>query len=188
MTWKIPTLAVLLALAIGCSRSGRMQHGQEQYQVVQEGSASGVTSTINGPGETRAPATDTNVDTTTNFTLSTNPGLPSKDTSGSTVAGSLTSNPIYPARTSGLPTSGTAPNTRPTRPTHNRAMDSAVPPVVIDTVGSPTSSMLKETRSATADTASSSTSGTDAKTATTTDRQQPPPPTTDTTGTQRSFL
>ena len=183
MTWKISALAALVVMLVGCGRSGRMQRGQNDYQVVQEGSASGVTSTINGPGEKAVPTTATNTDTTTNFTLSTTLEPIGSDTAGSTASGSLSSNPIYPAGTPGMATGGTAPPTRRTRPTETGGMVSAVPPIVIDTVGTATPSMLKVTRSAPADTASTSTSGTDART-TTADSQQPPPPPTETTSTQ----
>ena len=66
-------LAVLLA-ACGDRNSGVQKNQQQNYDVVQEGTSTGVTSTINSPGDT-APAltsstiTGTNVDTTTNFTL-----------------------------------------------------------------------------------------------------------------------
>lgn len=172
MTSKIPTLVALALLAVGCSRSGKIQHGQQDYQVVQEGSASGVTSTITGPGETTASATDTNADTTTNFTLSTNPRPLSHDTAGSNLADSLSSNPIYPAA---------PPTPRRTPPTGTPGMASAAPPVVIDTVGTTTPPTLKVTRQDPTDTSSTSTSATDAAT-TTTDQQQPPPPSTETRG------
>src|ERR1051325_3798048 len=61
-------LGVAALLLAGCHRKGSMQREQQQYEVVQEGAASGVTSTINAPGETApAPITNTNVDTTTAF-------------------------------------------------------------------------------------------------------------------------
>src|SRR5258706_12955042 len=82
MTPKIPTLAAIALLVFGCSRSGKMQRDQKQYDVVPEGSASGVTSTINGPGETPPPVTDTNLDTTTAFTIPTNPNPLGNDTAG----------------------------------------------------------------------------------------------------------
>jgi hypothetical protein len=85
MTQKIATIATIATVALvalGCGRSGKMHRGQQQYDVVQEGSASGVTSTINGPGETTARATDTSADTTTNFTLPTNPNPLGNDTAG----------------------------------------------------------------------------------------------------------
>jgi hypothetical protein len=131
-----------------------MKRGQHDYQVVQEGSASGgVTSTINTPGETLVPATETNIDTTTNFTLPTD-----SNPLGSDGAGALTTNPIYPAVTSTA-----AATTRRTR--------------VTDTSGT------AETRSAPADAMSPPASDTDPATPTATDQQQPPPP-TDTTGTR----
>jgi hypothetical protein len=95
MTRRIAPLATAALLVFGCSRSGKMQRGQQQYDVVKEGSASGVTSTINGPGETTAPATDTNADTTTNFTLPTNPNPLGNDTAGSP---SLTDTPPMPKK------------------------------------------------------------------------------------------
>lgn len=63
---------VVLSLACRGSDSKAVRKDQ-QYDVVQEGQASGVTSTINGPGETASaaavPLTGTNADTTTNFAL-----------------------------------------------------------------------------------------------------------------------
>ena len=56
MVKKIVSAAAVVFLAFGCSRSGsKVQRNQQQYQTVQEGSASGVTSTINAPGETTPP-------------------------------------------------------------------------------------------------------------------------------------
>ena len=89
MSPKIPTLAALALVVFGCSRSGKMQRDQKQYDVVPEGSASGVTSTINGPGETTPPVTDTNADTTTNFTIP-NPNPLGNDTAGTAMTGSTT--------------------------------------------------------------------------------------------------
>jgi hypothetical protein len=94
MTRKIATIATIATVALvvlGCGRSGKMHRGQQQYDVVQEGSASGVTSTINGPGETTAPATDTSADTTTNFTLPTNPNPLGNDTAGLPALAPITS-------------------------------------------------------------------------------------------------
>jgi len=79
MKWK---LAVLLALALAsasCRNDKGMRREQKNYDVVQEGSATGVSSTISGPGETPPPATAsypmtaTNADTTTAFTLPSTP-------------------------------------------------------------------------------------------------------------------
>src|SRR5688500_5529412 len=68
-----PMVLVVFAAA-GCGgRSSARNAAQQQYETVQEGSASGVTSTIQGPGETLPPITGTNADTTTAFAL--NPGV-----------------------------------------------------------------------------------------------------------------
>jgi hypothetical protein len=65
-----PMVAVVLA---ACGGDGeRSARSGQQYETVVEGSASGVTSTIAGPGETLPPITGTNADTTSAFTLSPN--------------------------------------------------------------------------------------------------------------------
>jgi hypothetical protein len=63
-------------LALACrGNDGKAVRKDQQYDVVQEGQASGVTSTINGPGEpapvASAPLSGTNADTTTNLALPT---------------------------------------------------------------------------------------------------------------------
>src|SRR6185503_709579 len=82
------TFAGFLA-ACGGSSAKRSQQ-QHEYEVVQEGSAAGVTSTIQGPGETLPPITGTNADTTTAFALNPNPVPPAapSPTPGS-IAGTL---------------------------------------------------------------------------------------------------
>lgn len=60
---------VVLLAAAACARDG-VDAKPRDYEVVQEGSASGVTTTIQGPGEALPPITGTNADTTTAFTLS----------------------------------------------------------------------------------------------------------------------
>jgi hypothetical protein len=68
---KVALIAIVLAAA--CHRGGStMQREQKQYQVVPEGQANGVSSTINAPGETAPPMTNTSADTTSNFTLAPN--------------------------------------------------------------------------------------------------------------------
>lgn len=76
----IRTIGIVFAAAAlaACRGNGALNRRSQQYNVVQEGSASGVTSTINGPGETPPPVnptpitgTDAAADTTTNFTLPT---------------------------------------------------------------------------------------------------------------------
>jgi hypothetical protein len=184
MPRKIATLATIAFLVFGCGRSGKMQRTQQDYQTVQEGSASGVTSTINAPGEPTPPLTNTNVDTTTNFTLPTNPAPLGNDTAGGSMASSM---PQYPA-----------PRPRVSTRTTNA-------PVVTDTVGSTTPAMPREraprdqrpqTDTAATDTmsttppatdtmmtdTSSTSSPTDAKKKKGSDQPPPPPPPTDTRG------
>ncbi len=76
-------LAFALGIAIviaACHRgSTSMQREQKNYDVVQEGQASGVSSTISAPGETPPPMSNTNADTTSNFTIA-----PNIDTTGTT--------------------------------------------------------------------------------------------------------
>lgn len=71
------TLGVLtfsgLFFTLACGGRDQASPSQQQYETVQEGSASGVTSTIHGPGETIPPMTGTNADTTSAFTI--NPAL-----------------------------------------------------------------------------------------------------------------
>src|SRR4051794_17887611 len=92
MTRKTVSFLLFAALVLGCGRSQTAHRNDQNYQVVQEGQASGVTSTINGPGETPAPMTNTSVDTTTNFTLPDNPA-PLGTQPANSVAGTL---PAYP--------------------------------------------------------------------------------------------
>jgi len=167
MTRKIATLAATLLLVFGCSRSGKVQRNQEQYQTVQEGSASGVTSTINGPGETTPPMTNTNADTTTNLTLPTNPAPLGNDTAGS-MASSMPAAPSYPAGTPGMPASRPRTSTRPA-PVANA-------PVVTDTIGSTTPPMPHERAPQPAQRPQTDTAATDT----------PAPPSTDTMMTDTS--
>jgi hypothetical protein len=74
MKSRFAVLLVVVSLAGACRSDKNLKRGQQNYDVVQEGSATGATSTISGPGETpppatTAPLTGTNADTTTNFTL-----------------------------------------------------------------------------------------------------------------------
>src|SRR5688572_4668565 len=62
-------LVVVMVAACGGDGDQTARQSQGEYETVQEGSASGVTSTIHGPGETLPPITGTNADTTTNFAL-----------------------------------------------------------------------------------------------------------------------
>jgi hypothetical protein len=132
MTQKIATVVCIAFLVVGCSRSGKVQRNQQQYQTVQEGSASGVTSTINAPGETAPPLTNTNVDTTTNLTLPINPNPLGTATTGGSMASAMP--PSSPVGTPGM-----RPPARPR--TSPRPAPAANAPVVTDTIGSTTPAM-----------------------------------------------
>ena len=156
MNPKTFLILALVATAFGCGRNGSVQRSQQQqqYDVVQEGSADGVTSTINAPGETAAPLTsstitDTNVDTTTNFTLPNTATTTSTDQPG-TIASTL------PQNSSVAMPSGYYP------PRPRRRPKPVAPPATATTSTEPESSVEGPP---------------------TTDTTAPPPP-TDTTGTQ----
>src|SRR5713226_7362424 len=85
-------LASAAVLSAACHRgAGSLpRKDQKQYDVVQEGQASGVTSTINAPGETTPPPmTGTNYDTTSNFTLPQVSGTATTTQPPGTIAGTL---------------------------------------------------------------------------------------------------
>jgi hypothetical protein len=92
-------LMVVFAVACG-GDEGRNSASQAAYETVQEGSASGVTSTIHGPGETLPPITGTNADTTTAFTINPN-AVPPAGGAPATMAGTLPSTPVYGGSPSG---------------------------------------------------------------------------------------
>jgi hypothetical protein len=68
MKAKVVLLACLV-LAVACGGDSVTKRDQQDYDVVEEGAANGVTSTISGPGEVLPPVTNTNADNTTAFTL-----------------------------------------------------------------------------------------------------------------------
>ena len=105
MTRKTASFLLFAALVLGCGRSQTAQRNDPNYQVVQEGQASGVTSTISGPGETPPPMTNTSADTTTNFTLPDNPAP--LGTQPATVAGAYPPQPQPKRRTPPPPTDTT---------------------------------------------------------------------------------
>ena len=79
----------VLALITACSRDG-VRANEKDYEVVEEGTATGVTSTIAGPGETLPPITNTNADTTTAFAFDPNAVPPANTTQQpGTIAGTL---------------------------------------------------------------------------------------------------
>ncbi|HWW59983.1 MAG TPA: hypothetical protein VN181_01320 [Thermoanaerobaculia bacterium] len=71
MKTKLILGAIAVLTLTNCRGGSAAQRTQKEYEVVQEGAANGVTSTINAPGETTPPLTGTNADTTTAFALPT---------------------------------------------------------------------------------------------------------------------
>jgi len=145
MNPKTFLILVLAAMAVACGRNSSVQRSeQQQYDVVQEGSANGVTSTINSPGETAAPLTsstitETNVDTTTNFTLPNTATTTSTEQPG-TVASTLLQNEsgtmpsgYYPPRTRPRPKAVAPPATTTTE--EQPTTDTTAPPPPTDTTG-----------------------------------------------------
>jgi hypothetical protein len=99
MRTRLIPLAALLLAVVSCGRDSAVKKSeQQQYDTVQEGAASGVASTIGGPGEAPPPMTGTNADTTTAFALNGSPAT-------TTDAGALASPPMY---SGAPPTHGTA--------------------------------------------------------------------------------
>jgi len=83
MKSKLILSFVTLVLASACGRDGSAGTSQKDYEVVQEGSANGVTSTIQGPGETLPPITSTSADTTTAFSIDPTLATPQQSQTGS---------------------------------------------------------------------------------------------------------
>jgi hypothetical protein len=101
----ISFISGLLLVLAACRRDGVRHGAQQQYETVQEGQAAGVTSTIQGPGETVPPMTATNADTTSAFTI--NPALATGPaTPPGTLAGAL---PVQPYGGAGGPGAGYQP-------------------------------------------------------------------------------
>ena len=100
-----------VALLAGCrSRSETLKREQQQYDVVQEGQTSGVTSTINAPGEappSPAGMTGTNADTTSNFTTLPQTTMTTASMPQGTIAATL------PVTSTDTPPPKPAPRPRP---------------------------------------------------------------------------
>jgi hypothetical protein len=191
----IPIALLLIATACGRGSKGTMQRGLQSYDVVQEGQASGATSTLAAPGETPPPITNTAVDTTTNFTLpGTVAGTAATDTTGTTIAGTFPSSPSTPVYRQPPPVRRAEPRTEPANTPMTSATSTSAPP----TTNAP---MTTDTQAAPPpQTDTTATTGTNAPTSTSKPTQQqnddkpkekkkddqappPPPPTTDTTAT-----
>ena len=171
----------MLALAPACHKQGNMQREQQNYKVVQEGSTSGASSTLNAPGET-APlvvGTTTSADTTTNFTLPT---------------GQTTSNQPASPGTTPLPSrTDLHPQQRPYfTPSEGRRELQPAPATTTSTTRPPESDQPPTSTTETSanvepstTTTSSDTSGEPTKPLKKRDEAPPTPPSlTDTTGTQ----
>ncbi|MDQ3280617.1 MAG: hypothetical protein M3Q69_04315 [Acidobacteriota bacterium] len=119
-----PIAVVVFAAACGGDGGARgAKQQQASYETVQEGSAAGVTSSLNGPGETLPPITNTNADTTSAFTL--NPNVAPAGQAPAAMAGAVPpSQPAYSGASS-APSYGNAPmmsssssNAAPSRPVY----------------------------------------------------------------------
>lgn len=153
MKTRLKVALLVLAFSAACHRgSSTMQREQKNYSVVSEGQASGVSSTINAPGETTPPMTNTSADTTSNFTLT-----PNVDTTGTlppgTIAGTLPTTTAMPGTAMPAPmprpmpatiqrspsrvvitnTNPPATQTQPQQPERRRELQPPPPPPRTDT-------------------------------------------------------
>ena len=192
---------LILVGGVACHRDSTTQTHQQQYETVQEGSASGVTSTIQGPGETLPAITGTNADTTTAFTI--DPTLagaapvgqqPAPNAMGtvprqpmggiSPFPGTPATAPVTSSPASQMPpttTPSATPRPVPARevprpaPPHQTETVAPPPPQQTDTVAPPPPQQTDTT--ATEPPPQNSDDGADTDTGTTqTDTEEPPPP------------
>lgn len=172
------TIGILLAAGAiaACRGDGDLNRRSQQYDVVQEGSASGVTSTINGPGEpppvNPKPITGTGAaaDTTTNFTLPTpQPGMPQQpDSLAGTlpppdVSGRIGTTPPQPPHRAPQPQPRVTPRPSEPAPDDTPPSRQAPPPTAEPSRGTSTQPPATDTLTTTAP-----------PTSTTTDTSQPP--------------
>ena len=113
----------VVALAAACGRDSRQSATQQSYETVQEGSAAGVTSTIQGPGEVMPPLTGTNADTTSAFALNPNaipqtpaPGYAATSATDFPMADPNAGTSYQPAPVRPAPRVATSPSPGETRP------------------------------------------------------------------------
>lgn len=189
MTPKTAIVLISAALAAGCGgRSQNAKHAANQnYQVVEEGQASGVTSTINGPGETPPPLTDTNLDTTTAFTLPDNPAPLGAAPAGN-VAGTFPASPAYPPTYTPAPrprvvapppmASSSAPAPQPPKPQPPPPSDTQVTdePLPTTTAATTTSTQPPPAQEKPKEQPKPEETKTDTTSTTTTSTAPPPPP------------
>ena len=172
MKKTITYLAIAAALAAchGGSSGTLQRKDQQQYDVVQEGQASGASSTINAPGEVApppAPMTGTNADTTSNLTL------PQVSTSGT--------QPNQPGTLAGtLPQTGAGGAATPGAPPRPRVVTRTTPTPPPSVATTPAPQPRHRTEPPRTDTTGTSLEGPPPSTSTTppnTDTAPPPPPT-----------
>lgn len=101
-------VVMVMSLAACGDEDGVGKADQKNFEVVQEGSANGVTSTIAGPGELLPPLTGTNADTTTAFTIAPNAAAAPPPL----VTGTIPS----PSSTAGYPSAAEPDRREPSRP------------------------------------------------------------------------
>jgi hypothetical protein len=157
---------LLIFAAVSCGRQQKMQRDQQNYDVVQEGATGTATTTLAAPGETAPPATATNVDTTTAFTLPETATTTSTAPPG-TIAGSL------PTSTGGSIGQYT-PQPRPVARPHVERPQEPIPPM-----NSSTSTIAPTTTDTIPPTTTTDTAPPPKKDK----KQDQPPPPTDTTAT-----
>ena len=164
---KLIVVIVAAGLLAGCGRS-TAQRNQHEYEVVQEGSASGVTATIHGPGETVPPITDTNVDTTTAFTLDPNAAATATTPAPGSIAGTLPPMPPPPPMTSApITPSPITPAPRPVTPRPQPEPEPQPPPTQTEPAPEPPPTQTDTAPPTQTDTAPPPTK---------TETEEPPPP------------
>jgi hypothetical protein len=176
MKTALGILAAACILALGCRGNSKLTRKNQQYDVVQEGTASGVTSTINGPGENVPPVNTTpitgtgaNADTTTAFTLPTaTEGAP---TGEGTLAATLPAQDSSGRMSTGAPPRMPSPRPRP-MPTQ-RAEPMPTPPREAQPTTTAPSTRLPTDTAATTSTSSDTQPSPENRTR---GRDNPPPP------------
>lgn len=182
---------LIVVVGVACGRDA-VHKSQQQYETVQEGSASGVTSTIQGPGETLPPITGTNSDTTTAFTINPNlagaapvPAQPTPNAIGSVPRAPLGSTPFPGTPATAPVTSMPASQAPPTaRPAPSTAATAPARPVPAREAPRPVTPPQTETVAPPPQTDTSATTAPAPKTDTT--ETTPPPEDTDTSKTDTS--
>ena len=118
MKTKVMFPIAVMLFAAACGRDSVTRVDQKDYEVVQEGSANGVTSTIQGPGEILPPVTGTNFDTTTAFGIDPSTAASTPPPLTGTFAG-----------TSPAPYTPPGPRTEPVAPAPRPESQTPRPPV-----------------------------------------------------------